>query len=83
MWEPMFHEEDEANHGLSLYLLNMARCTAQVQETRNNGRALWRQAGIDEGLGSGVMSWLEIWLYYVQKCDLRQDCTGRTRWESI
>lgn len=83
MWEPTFHEEDEASRGLSLYLLDTARCTAQGQEARNNGRTLGRQTGTDEGLGSGVMSWLEIWLYYVQKCDLRQDCTGCTRWESI
>lgn len=79
----MFHEEDKAHCGLPLYLLDTDGCRAEVQEARNNGRAMGRQAGIDEGLGSGLMSWLEIPLYYVQKCDLRQDCTGCTRWESI
>lgn len=79
----MLHEEDKAHCGLPLYLLDTDRCRTQVQEARNNGRAMGRQAGIDEGLGSGLMSWLEIPVYYVQKWDLRQDCTGCTRWESI
>lgn len=83
MWELTFHEEDKANHGLPLYIV--IRIIAQHRGKRPGAMTgLWgRQVGIDEGLGSGVMSWLEIWIYYVQKCDLRQDCTGCIRWESF